>query len=359
MNILNYYLNKHLKNSITIEERPNKAYYGLYIIIIFLLIITEIFSILFTIVYLNSNRYFYWNIVGILFIIAEFIFIIFLSLKSYQQIKAKLERSRLEREKMKQEFQSRLNDIDNPIQEGKFQVAEEEVQKLINESYKEWYLLVEIRREAKKKLKHIKTIKKKKTLENELVNVNEQISEMHFKEAKNKLEEIIEQSNDEAFQDITKKAKEKQKKLKKVEEETKNEISREIESSVRQVDTLIKKKSYDDAIQVIEKLIRKAKNHELKEPVYKLQKKWELLKTFDKLNTLFRVVEKVKVNDLADALDLSRSELFKKFTEGGKIFKFKIDGDYVKIQSEDMNAFLSYLDKSFERWDSSESQEKV
>lgn len=53
---------------------------------------------------------------------------------------------------------------------------------------------------------------------------------------------------------------------------------------------------------------------------------------------------------------MDRGDLFRKFGEWSETFDFIIDGDYIKIKSEDMDAFMDALDKSFEDWESPEKK---
>jgi hypothetical protein len=64
----------------------------------------------------------------------------------------------------------------------------------------------------------------------------------------------------------------------------------------------------------------------------------------------------VKIDDLASILDMNRTEFFKKLGDWSKIFNFTIDGDFIEILAQDIDAFMNLLDKSYDEWAESKSQ---
>ena len=80
----------------------------------------------------------------------------------------------------------------------------------------------------------------------------------------------------------------------------------------------------------------------------------------ENLTALFQMSDRVNINDVAEVLGLSRGEVVKKLIEWKKHFDVRLDGDYINIKSQDVNALMALLDKSFETWnsDSNKAQKK-
>ncbi len=72
----------------------------------------------------------------------------------------------------------------------------------------------------------------------------------------------------------------------------------------------------------------------------------------ENLISLFQISERVNINDIALILGLERAEVLKRLIEWRKHFEVKLDGDYINIKTQDVNALMSLLDKSYETWSS-------
>ncbi len=81
----------------------------------------------------------------------------------------------------------------------------------------------------------------------------------------------------------------------------------------------------------------------------------------ENLINLFKISESVNINDIASLMDLPRTEVIKKLIEWKNLFKFKIDGDFVRLDQAELSNVLNAIDKSFEDWNSEarKSQKKL
>ncbi len=89
------------------------------------------------------------------------------------------------------------------------------------------------------------------------------------------------------------------------------------------------------------------KERQKKETMAKVEKEGASM-----LANLFEISDRVNLNDVASMLDIERAELLKKLIEWRKILKFKIDGDYIKVEKEDISNLLNLLDSSYQDWNS-------
>ncbi len=72
----------------------------------------------------------------------------------------------------------------------------------------------------------------------------------------------------------------------------------------------------------------------------------------ENLTALFKMSDRVNINDVAGILGLSRNEVIKKLMEWRKHFEIKLDGDYINIKAQDVNSLMGLLDKSYASWSS-------
>ncbi len=80
----------------------------------------------------------------------------------------------------------------------------------------------------------------------------------------------------------------------------------------------------------------------------------------ENLTALFQISDRVNIIDVAEVLGLSRGEVVKKLIEWRKHFDVRLDGDYINIKPQDVNALMSLLDKSYQTWstESTKAQKK-
>ncbi len=74
----------------------------------------------------------------------------------------------------------------------------------------------------------------------------------------------------------------------------------------------------------------------------------------DKLKALFKVSERVKIDDIASMLGTSRKEAFDKLLVLSKTVNFQISEDVVIIEKGQTDALISELDKQFGEWGTKE-----
>lgn len=70
----------------------------------------------------------------------------------------------------------------------------------------------------------------------------------------------------------------------------------------------------------------------------------------DKLKALFKVSERVKIDDIASMLGTSRKEAFDKLLVLSKTVNFQINEDVVILEKGQTDAMISELDKQFGEW---------
>jgi hypothetical protein len=74
----------------------------------------------------------------------------------------------------------------------------------------------------------------------------------------------------------------------------------------------------------------------------------------DKLKALFKVSERVKIDDIASMLGTSRKDAFDKLLVLSKTVNFQINEDVVIIEKGQTDALISELDKQFGDWGNQE-----
>ncbi|MHA1714158.1 MAG: hypothetical protein ACTSXP_00805 [Promethearchaeota archaeon] len=68
----------------------------------------------------------------------------------------------------------------------------------------------------------------------------------------------------------------------------------------------------------------------------------------NKLNQMFKASRRIKIDDICQIVNLSRSEILRKLLEFSDKFGLKIDGEYIILESD--TDFASLLDKEFDSW---------
>jgi hypothetical protein len=74
----------------------------------------------------------------------------------------------------------------------------------------------------------------------------------------------------------------------------------------------------------------------------------------DKLKTLFKVSERIKIDDIASMLGITRKDAFDKLLVLSKTVNFQINEDVVIIEKGQTEALISELDKQFGEWGTKE-----
>ncbi len=126
----------------------------------------------------------------------------------------------------------------------------------------------------------------------------------------------------------------------------------ELEPKMVIVENLVQQKDYTSAINELEKIIPQAQSYDVQDIYSLAQQRLVAIQMLDKLMGLFSISENVNINDVAGILEITRSEVLKKLVEWGKHFPIKIDGDIVRIKTEDVNNLLNVLDQSYQDWTS-------
>ncbi len=130
----------------------------------------------------------------------------------------------------------------------------------------------------------------------------------------------------------------------------KKEKEIEFEKKIPLIDQYINDKQFSDAAKELNEIVETAKRYNLRGILGRAEKKLNKCNTLDKLYSLFKITEKVKIDDVASIFKMERSYLFEKLIEWSKSFEFRIDGDYLKIQSRDIEGLMNLLDKSYDEW---------
>jgi len=126
----------------------------------------------------------------------------------------------------------------------------------------------------------------------------------------------------------------------------------ELEQRAPMIDQLIQEKQFLNAIRELKDMLNIAESYNLANILNWANKKLNLCKIFERLNNLFKISEKVNLNDISSLLDIDRGDLIKRLIDWSNLFEFTIDGDYLKIKSQDIDVFMDLLDKSYEKWGS-------
>ena len=76
----------------------------------------------------------------------------------------------------------------------------------------------------------------------------------------------------------------------------------------------------------------------------------------EKLSSLFKISNRVRLEIVAKLMDMEQEELLNYFIENtDQLVGIKIDGDFIKVISEeDVGGFMDLLDKQFESWERKE-----
>jgi len=69
-----------------------------------------------------------------------------------------------------------------------------------------------------------------------------------------------------------------------------------------------------------------------------------------KIKELLDVSDRIKINDISEALGMKRKELFNKIVSLSKMVKFQISDDVIIVGKDKADVFISELDKQFAEW---------
>ncbi len=71
-----------------------------------------------------------------------------------------------------------------------------------------------------------------------------------------------------------------------------------------------------------------------------------------KLQQIIKVSTKLAVERIAQVLELSVDETWKRVFDWAEKFQFTIDGDYILFNKDTVNDFIASMDKEFASWGS-------
>ena len=66
-------------------------------------------------------------------------------------------------------------------------------------------------------------------------------------------------------------------------------------------------------------------------------------KNIEKLGNLLKMSDKVNIQMIQEILDISKAKLIDTILELGKKFQFKLDGDFLIVNSDNLESALEYL----------------
>ncbi len=217
---------------------------------------------------------------------------------------------------------------------------------------------------TKKTKTRSKTLSEK--LQEKFDSIDKLIKKESFSEAEAELQDIIKRTSNITLESkrnhIKEQANKKIIRINELQEEKKQEQQErkkeELKDRFDDVQKLISKKRFDEAIDLTESLIAEAEEHSLVSLVAFLKTQLDQIRELDKVNNILDMSEEIKIDYLAEALSLERKDLINKFADWNKrnIFEFKIVGDIIRVESRNMDAFILELDKSFEEWENSDEK---
>ncbi|MHA1734095.1 MAG: hypothetical protein ACTSU5_19305 [Promethearchaeota archaeon] len=73
----------------------------------------------------------------------------------------------------------------------------------------------------------------------------------------------------------------------------------------------------------------------------------------DNFKGLVNISNRLKIDDMAAVLEMSRTDLIKNLLDWSEEFNFKINGEYVDFDASQVEEFIKQLDQSFEMWEDS------
>ncbi len=220
--------------------------------------------------------------------------------------------------------------------------------------------LATIENEKKQKIRE----EKRAVLAPRIAKVYSNMEEGNYAAAIKDLEEIIPEARQADVQDILHSAEQKltnatkleQERLARLEKEKRDRLrtqkKAELEPKMAMVENFVRQKDYSSAITELEKILPQAQTYDIQDLYSHAQQRLAAIQMLDKLMGLFSISENVNINDVAGILEISRSEVLKKLVEWGKNFPIKIDGDIVRIKTEDVTNLLNVLDQSYQDWTS-------
>jgi Concanavalin A-like lectin/glucanases superfamily/FG-GAP-like repeat/Bacterial TSP3 repeat/PQQ-like domain len=131
-----------------------------------------------------------------------------------------------------------------------------------------------------------------------------------------------------------------------------NAIDTRIKQELGQITAFMKEQNYDKAIQFLNQKKMEADRNGLSTLSADIDKRTQNITRFKKLFNLFKISNKVKLDDVQRILAMNREELLQSLMEWQNTLKgFKIDGDYLTMEdSNSIGGLMGVLDNQFDEW---------
>jgi predicted RNA-binding Zn-ribbon protein involved in translation (DUF1610 family) len=119
---------------------------------------------------------------------------------------------------------------------------------------------------------------------------------------------------------------------------------------------LVSQQSFNDAVTTLTGVRDKAAAADFSDIVAECDQRIPVITKVGKLYRLLSISNRIKIDDVTRVIEIDRAKLFDNLVEWSSMLSgFKIDGDYLVIESEDdLKAFIGKLDESFISWDKTE-----
>jgi hypothetical protein len=135
---------------------------------------------------------------------------------------------------------------------------------------------------------------------------------------------------------------------------------RRIKLEIRDVSSFMEKHDYEGAIKLLTQRKTEAASLGLKSLANDIENQINSITSFNKLLEIFKISNKVKLDDVQKILEMNREDLLNSLMEWEKDLKgFKIEGDYLIMKSPDnLKGLMGVIDEQFKSWEIKEQSKE-
>lgn len=128
--------------------------------------------------------------------------------------------------------------------------------------------------------------------------------------------------------------------------------AKKVQALVSTADQLLHDNKPDESMDKLNAALQTAEEYDLSELRDRIQNKLFLTEKYQKISRVFKISERIKLDDLASILSMDRPRLMEMLVDWNGVFTdFKIVGDEIVIENaEELTSFIDILDKQYDSW---------
>lgn len=137
-------------------------------------------------------------------------------------------------------------------------------------------------------------------------------------------------------------------------------VSKVFMSNITETSHLIESGRYDEAISELKQIKDEIKSYNIPEITEYADKYIDQAQMLKILLKMFKISNKLKIDDICDQLERPREEIFKIFLDVGEKLGINIDGDYITAENTDIlnSMVFNSLEETFKDWNQNEIKKK-